>query len=188
MTGRNNYMRKLICMLIVCIFVTLICLPAVAGPDGKSKGSPGAVDTDKAATRKNALFLYAQGFAFKGKDFETVKLGIEYESDSKNDSKGDKAAKVPHPDGQIAIGDFNYAIKIVMLERGKISADLFSMSDFDVKKDEKPDKLKLPMPIGHMSLKKSDRNQPILLGTLRINDEETAMQGEFDLYLNDLTP
>jgi len=64
------------------------------------------------------------------------------------------------------------------------------MADFEISKDEKQDKLKLPVPIGHMTLTRSQPNPGsfVQLGTLRINDEETSLEGEFELYLNDQTP
>jgi hypothetical protein len=181
-------MRKLACLVLVLVAASL--MPAFAGPACGSIDCPASSDAKMSNAEDNALILLAQGFAFKGKEFKTVKLGIKYESARKSGGDTEKGSAAGKPDGHLALAGFNYALKIVTAEEGKIAADLFRPADFEVNKDEKQKKLQLPVPIGHMSLTRSQPNPGnfVQLGTLRINDEETAMEGEFELYLNDLTP
>jgi len=186
--GETTMMRKLVILLVVLVAIGFV--PAFAESGCGSAGCQDGPAAQVGAAKDDTIVLFAQGFAFKGKEFKTVKLGIKYKSGSKKGSGDDKAVSASQPDGHLGLAGFKYALKIVTAEEGKIAADLFRMSDFEISKDEKQDKLKLPVPIGHMTL---TRNQPnpgsfVQLGTLRINDEETSMEGEFELYLNDLTP
>ncbi len=181
-------MRKLAFLVLILAAVTLV--PAFAGSGCGSDDCQASADSQIAPAKNEMLILFAQGFAFKGKEFKTVKVGIKYDAARNKGSDGEKGAAAKHPDGHIALAGFNYALKIVTAEEGKIAADLFRPSDFEVSKDEKQDKMKLPVPIGHMTLTRSQPNPGsfVQLGTLRLNDEETSMEGEFELYLNDLTP
>lgn len=161
------------------ILVMVLSLPAFA--DAASKGA-----------EDDVTILAAQGFAFQGKEFKTVKLGIAYAAVGKSGSSNGKtsASVAGHPDGSIIFAGFEYALKIVAFEDGKVAADLFREADFEVSKNKKQDKLRLPVPVGHMSI---SRSQPspgsmVYLGTLRLNDEETSIDGEFELYLNDQSP
>ncbi|PKL51290.1 MAG: hypothetical protein CVV42_00125 [Candidatus Riflebacteria bacterium HGW-Riflebacteria-2] len=180
-------MRKLVFIVIVLVITAF--LPAFAESGCGSAGCQDAADSQLAPARADVLILSAQGFAFKGKEFKTVRIGIKYDSGSKQGSDSGKGAVAAHPDGYLGLAGFKYALKIVTAEEGKIAADLFRMSDFEIRKDEKQDKLKLPVPIGHLTLTRSQPNPGsfVQLGTLRINDEETSLEGEFELYLNDLT-
>ncbi len=181
-------MRKLVILLVILVSVVLV--PAFAESGCGSAGCQDASTAKVGAAKDNVLTLFAQGFAFKGKEFKTVKLGIEYESGSKKGSDDGKGNSASQPDGYLGLAGYQYALKIVTAEEGKIAADLFRMADFEISKDEKQDKLKLPVPIGHMTLTRSQPNPGsfVQLGTLRINDEETSLEGEFELYLNDQTP
>lgn len=170
---------------LILALVMALSLPAFAG----SFGGVAADGASLKAGDDNVTVLVAQGFAFQGKEFKTVKLGIKYAAAGKSDSSNGKtsASAAGNPDGWVALGGFEYALKIVAFEDGKVAADLFRPADFESNQDKKQDRLRLPVPVGHMSI---NRSQPspgnmVYLGTLRLNDEETSIDGEFELYLND---
>lgn len=184
-------MRKL--AFVALIMVVAMVLPSYAGAGCGSAGCGDVSGSEMKSASESPLVLALQGFAFKGKDFKTVKLGIkEAGADEKAAAtqKKDSAAVAGKEDGRIALAGFDYVLKIVSYEEGKLAADLFRPSDFEQPKDAKQDKLRLPVPVGHMSISRSQPNPGnfVYLGSLRLNDEETKTEGEFELYLNDLTP
>lgn len=134
--------------------------------------------------------LAAQGFAFQGKDFKTVRMAlIEGMSDEEN--AGEKADGKLH--GKISIAGFGYKLKVVTFEEESLTADLFCRPENTPAKSEKKDKARaeLEIPVGHISIKLSqpDPGSLVWLGTLRLTDEKVeAVSGTFDLYLNDITP
>mgnify|MGYP003612903182 CR=1 FL=1 len=134
------------------------------------------------------------GFAFQGKDFKTVKLALISEKSAKSsmatasgsstDAVGSAQIK-----GRVVIGGYDYLLKVTMYEGINIEADMFSEEIHqNASSSGKADSL--PVPIGHVSLNLSEPEpgNPVILGSLRLNDEKvTAVNGEFELYLNDIT-
>ena len=177
-------MRKL--LFLALLMTVSVFAAAYAGPDCP----PGDFDGEPPA-------LAAQGFAFKGKDFKTIKVIVFKEGGEKTDQGASKegaskdgGAAADKRDGNLFLAGFAYALKIVTFEEGKLAADLFRPSDFEASKDEKEQKLRLPVPVGHIAINRSqpDPGSVVYLGSLRLNDEETKNEGEFELYLNDHTP
>ncbi|MBU1107672.1 MAG: hypothetical protein KKB51_13455 [Candidatus Riflebacteria bacterium] len=186
-------MRKVLFLaLLMTVFVFAAAYAESACAAGATGGSGSAVARDSDSGREPPR-LIAEGFAFKGKDFKTIRVIVfEEKKDKKSDNSTDKegGAAPDKRDGNLWLAGFEYALKIVSFEEGKLAADLFRSSDFETSKDKKEQKQSLPVPVGHIAI---DRSQPnpgsvVFLGSLRLNDEETKIDGEFDLYLNDHTP
>ncbi|PKL43003.1 MAG: hypothetical protein CVV41_11400 [Candidatus Riflebacteria bacterium HGW-Riflebacteria-1] len=175
------------------IMTVAMVLPAYAGAGCGAASCGSAADSQVKSNSALSLDLALQGFAFQGKEFKTVMLNIKKEDagkESANAPDKDSGATAGKEDGRIALDGFAYTLKVVSSEGAKLALDLFRTSDFAQPKDAGQDKLRLPVPVGHMSI---SRNQPnagsiVYLGSLRLNDEETKVEGEFDLYLNIIAP
>jgi len=150
------------------------------------------------ATENNEKILaQGLGFAFQGKDFKTVKLILISENADRNamspnagPDKNTAQEQQPQIKGKLVIGGYPYNLKVTLFETVKIEADLFS-EEFPIHSGSDSDEKKLPMPLGHVSLTQSEPEpgNPVILGSMRLKDEKVpAISGEFELYLNDLTP
>ncbi len=134
--------------------------------------------------------LAAQGFAFQGKDFKTVRMALIENMENEGNTSDKVSEKLF---GKISIGGFGYKLQVVTFEKESLTADLFCRPENSATKSEKSDKTKaeLEIPVGHISIKLSqpDPGSLVWLGTLRLTDEKVeAVSGTFDLYLNDITP
>lgn len=136
-----------------------------------------------------APLMMAQGFAFQGKEFKTMRVAIINES---NDPKAAAATKDAKLAGMLAIGGFEYKLAVVIFEDARLEADLFCKPENSGNgPQEKSKKAELPVPVGHLSLalNQPDPLNTVWLGTLRLKDEKVeTVSGEFELYLNDQTP
>ncbi|HOI89221.1 MAG TPA: hypothetical protein PLK28_01790 [Candidatus Rifleibacterium sp.] len=139
--------------------------------------------------------LKGLGFAFQGKDFKTVKIALfsikEKDSDGAIASEGHSISQDSGNQqlkGKLVIGGYDYILRVTNYAAINIEADLFSEDTRTSATDN--GELKLPVPLGHVSLNLSepDPGCPVITGSLRLKDEKvTSVSGEFELYLNDMT-
>jgi len=145
--------------------------------------------------QEHEAILKGLGFAFQSKEFKTIKIAL---ASIKNKgaggamaSEGQNLSQEPENQqlkGKLVIGGYDYILKVTSYAAVNIEADLFSEDTRPATADS--GELKLPVPLGHVSLNLSepDPGCPIITGSLRLKDEKvTAVSGEFELYLNDMT-
>jgi hypothetical protein len=135
-----------------------------------------------------APLMLAQGFAFQGKDFRTVRIAIIEQSNDKNRQNQETQQKLS---GMLLIGGYEYKISVVIFDTAKIEADLFCLPENSGIITSDTEKNELPVPVGHISLSinQPDPQNLVWLGSLRLKDEKAeTVSGEFELYLNDQTP
>ena len=172
-------MKRILSCLLIGIF--LCTVTSFAQPDSENNGN---------------ILARGLGFAFQGKDFKTIKLILINEN---SDKSAISPAGVPDKNpgqepqaqlkGKLIIGGYPYNLKVTLFETVNIEADLFS-EEFTTPAGSDSNEKKLPIPLGHVSLTLSEPEpgNPVILGSMRLKDEKvTAITGEFELYLNDIT-
>ncbi len=140
------------------------------------------------------MLISGLGFAFQGKEFKTVKLALLSETSDINSVATASGSSIyasgsAQIKGRIVIGGYDYHLKVTMYEGINIEADMFS-EEVRPTASSSDKANSLPVPIGHVSLNLSEPEpgNPVILGSLRLNDEKvTAVNGEFEIFLNDIT-
>ncbi len=146
--------------------------------------------------QEHEAILKGLGFAFQGKEFKTVKIALvsikeKGANTNANASEGQNLSQESgnqQMKGKLVIGGYDYILRVTSYAAVNIEADLFSEDTRPATADS--GELKLPVPLGHVSLNLSepDPGCPVITGSLRLKDEKvTAVSGEFELYLNDMT-
>lgn len=158
--------------------------------------SASAISAQPDQQQEHEAILKGLGFAFQGKDFKTVKIALismkgKDANTAANASEGQNLAPESGNQqlkGKLVIGGYDYILRVTSYAAINIEADLFSEDTRPAAADS--NELKLPVPLGHISLNLSepDPGCPVITGSLRLKDEKvTAISGEFELYLNDMT-
>ena len=158
--------------------------------------SASALSAQPDQQQEHEVILKGLGFAFQGKDFKTVKIALismkgkdtntaVNASEGQNLTQGSENQQLK---GKLVIGGYDYTLRVTSYAAINIEADLFSEETRPATADG--GEPKLPIPLGHVSLNLSepDPGCPVITGSLRLKDEKvTAVSGEFELYLNDMT-